>query len=206
MTHRQPAAFGSPVFSHPCPRLFSSIGRNPPDLRPPRGLPARSPSTPRQISGLCRAPPDLRPPRGLPARSPSAPRASLGASARSPARPTRPRGGLQSGGACAITSPPTHRPRGGLQSGGSWRTFPMPSQALAPHMTQNSPSTSTSPISQPYFRAVAARVLSALRSSWESPACDVTTPDRAVKPKLSSQEAIYCRLQCVYSKIMNHSV
>ena len=159
MTHRQPTAFGSPVFSHPCPRLLSSIGRNPPDLRPPRGLPARSPS---------------------------APRASLGASARSPARPTR--------------------PRGGLQSGGSWRTFPMPSQALAPHMTQNSPSTSTSPISQPYFRAVAARVLSALRSSWESPACDVTTPDRAVKPKLSSQEAIYCRLQCVYSKIMNHSV
>ena len=33
------------------------------------------------------APTDLRPPRGLPARSPSAPRASLGASARSPARP-----------------------------------------------------------------------------------------------------------------------
>ncbi len=42
---------------------------------------------------------DLRPPRGLPARSPSAPRASLGASARSPARPRRPRGGLQSVGA-----------------------------------------------------------------------------------------------------------
>ena len=36
------------------------------------------------------APTDLRPPRGLPARSPSAPRASLGASARSPARPRRP--------------------------------------------------------------------------------------------------------------------
>ena len=32
-------------------------------------------------------PPDLRPPRGLPARSPSALRASLGASSRSPARP-----------------------------------------------------------------------------------------------------------------------
>ena len=44
------------------------------------------------------APPDLRLPRGLPARSPSAPRASLGASARSPARPARPRGSLQSGG------------------------------------------------------------------------------------------------------------
>ena len=131
MTHRQPAAFGSPVFSHPRPLLFSSICRNPPDLRPPRGLPARSPPAPRQISGLCRAPPDLRPPRGLPARSPPAPRASLGASSRSPARP--------------------HRPRGGLQSGGSWRTFPMPSQALAPHTTQNSPSTRTSPISQPYF-------------------------------------------------------
>ena len=43
-------------------------------------------------------PPDLRPPRGLPARSPPAPRASLGASSRSPARPCRPRGVLQSGG------------------------------------------------------------------------------------------------------------
>ena len=43
------------------------------------------------------ASPDLRPPRGLPAREPLAPRASLGASARSPARPCRPRGGLQSG-------------------------------------------------------------------------------------------------------------
>ena len=41
-------------------------------------------------------PTDLRPPRGLPARSPSAPRSSLGASSRSPARPRRPRGGLQS--------------------------------------------------------------------------------------------------------------
>ena len=51
-------------------------------------------------------PPDLRPPRGLPARSPSAPRASLGASSRSPARPCRPRGGLPSGGTwCACTWP-----------------------------------------------------------------------------------------------------
>ena len=63
MTHRQPAAFGSPVFSHPCPRLFSSIGRNPPDLRPPRGLPARSPSTPRQISDHREACPPARRPR-----------------------------------------------------------------------------------------------------------------------------------------------
>ena len=50
-------------------------------------------------------PPDFRPPRGLPARSPSAPRASLGASARSPARPRRPRGGLQSGGAWYVARP-----------------------------------------------------------------------------------------------------
>ena len=41
---------------------------------------------------LIASPPDLRPPRGLPARSPSALRASLGASSRSPARPChRPR-------------------------------------------------------------------------------------------------------------------
>ena len=64
MTHRQPAAFGSPVFSHPCPRLLSSIGRNPPDLRPlPR--PARSPASaaPRQISGHREACPPARRPR-----------------------------------------------------------------------------------------------------------------------------------------------
>ena len=50
---------------------------------------------------------DLRPPRGLPARSPSAPRASLGASARSPARPRRPCGGLQSVGVsvCCLAWP-----------------------------------------------------------------------------------------------------
>ena len=57
------------------------------------------------------APTDLRPPRGLPARSPSAPRASLGASARSPARPRRPRGGLQSVGvSVCCTARPRHRP------------------------------------------------------------------------------------------------
>ena len=61
----------------------------------------------RWCSGRLRTrPPDLRPPRGLPARSPSAPRASLGASSRSPARPCRPRGVLQSGGTwCACTWP-----------------------------------------------------------------------------------------------------
>ncbi len=64
------------------------------------------------------APTDLRPPRGLPARSPSAPRASLGASARSPARPRRPRGGLQSVGGLCVARPGTtaahghRRPRG----------------------------------------------------------------------------------------------
>ena len=39
------------------------------------------------LSALFVAPTDLRPPRGLPARSPSAPRDSLGASARCPAGP-----------------------------------------------------------------------------------------------------------------------
>ena len=58
------------------------------------------------------APTDLRPPRGLPARSPSAPRASLGASARSPARPRRPRGGLQSVGVpVCCPARPRRRPR-----------------------------------------------------------------------------------------------
>ena len=92
MTHRQPATFGSPVFRicgatplpNPVrrPRCRQSSGR--------RHSPARSPAA-------AAAPPDLQPPRGLPARSPPTPRASLGASARSPARPCRPRGSLQSG-------------------------------------------------------------------------------------------------------------
>ena len=62
------------------------------------------------LRGVCEglvAPTDLRPSRGLPARSPSAPRASLGASARCPARPRRPRGGLQSVGVsvCCLARP-----------------------------------------------------------------------------------------------------
>ena len=64
------------------------------------------------LSALFVAPTDLRPPRGLPAREPSAPRASLGASARSPARPCRPRGGLQSVGVpVCCPARPRHRPR-----------------------------------------------------------------------------------------------
>ncbi len=54
----------------------------------------------------CFAPPDFRPPRGLPAREPSAPRASLGASSRSPTRPRRPRGDLQSGVPVVRVLPP----------------------------------------------------------------------------------------------------
>ena len=153
MTHRKPVAYRSPVFRIRAllPLCFPVLTVAPPDLRPatappdlrlpplPRQIcdhrrcPARSPAchSPARSATTAAAPPDLRPPRGLPARSPPAPRASLGASARSPARP--------------------RRPRVGLRSGGSWRAFPLPSQALAPHATQNSPSTRTTPVSQPYF-------------------------------------------------------
>ena len=66
-------------------------GSNPPSsATEPRNLP-------RFRGFVACAPPDLLPPRVLPARESSAPRASLGASARCPARPRRPRGGLQSG-------------------------------------------------------------------------------------------------------------
>ena len=57
----------------------------------------------RGVCGGLVAPTDLRPLRGLPARSPSAPRASLGASTRCPARPCRPRGGLHTGGIAAAS-------------------------------------------------------------------------------------------------------
>ena len=77
------------------------------------------------------ASPDLRPPRGLPARSPSALRALLGASARSPARPCRPRGGLQSGGACRCEWPGLARPPARLGCltafGSAPRSPPVPS-------------------------------------------------------------------------------
>ena len=68
---------------------------------------------------------------GPPARSPHASLAARSGRSRSPARPRRPRGGLQSGGAhclCVVGQappPPTgtaawpRRPRGGLQSGGA---------------------------------------------------------------------------------------
>ena len=84
----------------------------------------------RGVCGGLVAPTDLRPSRGLPARSPSAPRASLGASARSPARPRRPRGGLQSVGVsvCCLAWPrrlraPQPGPpvtAGALHAGGAW--------------------------------------------------------------------------------------
>ena len=134
MTHRKPVAYRSPVFRirAATPPLFSSVDHSP-ARSPACHSPARSATTAPAPPDLrpATAPPDLRPPRDLPARSPPAPRASLGASARSPARPCR--------------------PRIGLRSGGWWRAFPLPSQALAPHATQNSPSTRTTPVSQPYF-------------------------------------------------------
>ena len=77
------------------------------------------------------APTDLRPPRGLPARSPSAPRASLGASARSPARPRhrppapRPGPATDHGHRSLAPSLPTGTavpsgPSGTLHTGGAW--------------------------------------------------------------------------------------
>ena len=96
-------------------RLESVLGASPRGFESPI-LRHRTPG-PLQVPGflLPAAPPDLRPPRVLPAREPSAPRASLGASSRSPARPRRPRGGLQSGGACGCEWPgpaAAHRHRG----------------------------------------------------------------------------------------------
>ena len=96
-------------------RLESVLGASPRGFESPI-LRHRTPG-PVEVPGflLPAAPPDLRPPRVLPAREPSAPRASLGASSRSPARPRRPRGGLQSGGACGCEWPgpaAAHRHRG----------------------------------------------------------------------------------------------
>ena len=82
--------------------LGKRVGCKPSGVRIPHPPPLAP--EPIEVPGLLLlvAPPDLRPPRVLPAREPSAPRASLGASSRSPARPRRPRGGLQSGGACGL--------------------------------------------------------------------------------------------------------
>ena len=97
----------------------------------PLGLAAVCAGGRRSFCLLFVAPTDLRPPRGLPARSPSAPRASLGVSSRSPARPRRPCGGLQSGEACGCEWPGLARPParlGGLTSfGAAPRSPPVPS-------------------------------------------------------------------------------
>ena len=79
--------------------LGKRVGCKPSGVRIPHPPPLAP--EPIEVPGflLLVVPPDLRPPRVLPAREPSAPRASLCASSRSPARPRRPRGGLQSGGA-----------------------------------------------------------------------------------------------------------
>ena len=133
MTHRRPVAYRSPVFRirGATPLCFPVSTVAPPDLRPATAPPdLRPPPQPRQICDHhrcpARSPAAARPARPLAARA-----ASFGASARSPAMPRR---------------PPV-----GLRSGGSWRAFPLPSQALAPHATQNSPSTRATPVSQPYF-------------------------------------------------------
>ena len=85
--------------------LGKRVGCKPSGVRIPHPPPLTP--GPVEVPGflLLVAPPGLRPPRVLPAREPSAPRASLGASSRSPARPRRPRGGLQSGGACRCEWP-----------------------------------------------------------------------------------------------------
>ena len=85
--------------------LGKRVGCKPSGVRIPHPPPLAP--EPIEVPGflLLVAPPGPRPPRVLPAREPSAPRASLGASSRSPARPRRPRGGLQSGGACRCEWP-----------------------------------------------------------------------------------------------------
>ena len=133
MTHRKPVAYRSSAFricgatplpaSHCFPSPRFRCGRRDPPCSSDTNCPTRSPAT-------CHSP-TRSPATTRPARSPHAPRASLGASARSPPRPSR--------------------PRGSLQSGGSWRAFPLPSQALAPHAAQNSPSRHTTPVSRPFF-------------------------------------------------------
>ena len=92
--------FGTRPFGVPGRRAFCSVGLAAVCAGGQR--PAREPSAQLVASLVFWAPPGLRPPRGLPARSPSVLRASLGASSRSPARPCRPRGGLQSGGAYCL--------------------------------------------------------------------------------------------------------
>ena len=78
---------------------------------------------------LLAAPPVFRAPSGPPARSPSAPRASLGASARSPARP-RPRWRSPHWWRVVCGERPGCGPAGALHTGGSWSV--VSGQAAAP--------------------------------------------------------------------------
>ena len=107
--------------------LGKRVGCKPSGVRIPHPPPLTP--GPIEVPGflLLVAPPDLRPPRVLPAREPSAPRASLGASSRSPARPRRPRGGLQSGGACCSDLGSGLRPPAGAVV---WPCVSKPARAL----------------------------------------------------------------------------
>ena len=89
------------------------------------------------------APTDLRPPRGLPARSPSAPRALLGASSRSPARPRRRPRSPQPGPAADSRRSQASASSGALHTSGACRSG-VPGQAPPPTLTnfaRNSPAT-----------------------------------------------------------------
>ena len=107
--------------------LGKRVGCKPSGVRIPHPPPLAP--EPIEVPGflLLVAPPGPRPPRVLPAREPSAPRASLGASSRSPARPRRPRGGLQSGGACCSDLGSGLRPPAGAVV---WPCVPKPALAL----------------------------------------------------------------------------
>ena len=99
-------------------------------------------------------------------------------SARSPARPIR--------------------PRGSLQSGGSRRAFPLPSQALASHVAQNSPSTRTTPVSQPHFtRGRSEGVECATQQiGITGTRCDRALLNTQSRAKLAIGDALF--RQCVY--------
>ena len=86
---------------------------SPPDLRPPRGLPARETWQPSCARCLVSKPGQALPPPAGTAARPRRPRGGLqsGGAGNDPARPRRPRGGLQSGGAGHDPAGPRRRPR-----------------------------------------------------------------------------------------------
>ena len=195
MTHKQPAAFGSPVFRTRAPVCSSGVGRSPPDLQPATAPPdLQPPPQPRQISGCREACPPAR-----------RPRCELRSARRLEARPGPP--GLAAASnraACHAVIHRLARHRRHMR----YKTRPVhPNHhangtKLAQH-TQNTHKSAIFRKQGEYCHADCSKPAEpgefCLAHQHHCSRVPIAWPSwQLCKPQLSSQETISCRQQCVY--------